>query len=829
MTIKNRLRMNALVVFISMAVIVGAAVVGLTYIQNNVSVLTQKTTPYQLRALQQQRALQAHASNLVTLSASDSGEQLKKRNSETEQSLKQVVQAYDDFAKLKGDLTSDRKAIEDITKSVLTVVEKKVQNDELGHKGVEEVRKKLDQASKHVNLADESIRKLQQRTSAEVVSGISRLIGVNEQANSLITAMDGLKDLQLLIGKIPITTDKRSLEVAREDVSRTVGKIIKALRTVNPIEGLDPTTDDLVRRLNEVSDRVGGSRGIAALQIQSETDSKIKEQIESITKSLLKEIISMVPTVEKELQGGQKNVKSNTDSMEKNTESFKETNSILALASVLPALNTSIILAIQDLHSEEYVVGRVEHFNRQLAEIKDLFNRGEMTSKKLKELLLKGGYKEEVKLVDSFSGIFLSVKNECLKQNGLFDIFRRVLGDIAELRDLNTKMGSIADKQLAESGKEVAKAGQSQENSIIALNRAGKLTKYSVAIIGIAAIVFSLLLSRWIGKTITEPVKELNAVAEGFGSGDFTVRMNDKRKDEFGVLAGHFNQASEQLRKVTQQITTAIKQLSENSASLESVSGALSGSTKEQSSQTEQTATAIVEMSQTFVDVARNASDAAGSSKQTADLARNGKAAVQETVRGMSNIANAVKNAGETVGSLGASSQEIDKVVHVINEIAEQINLLALNAAIEAARAGEHGRGFAVVADEVRKLAEKTVGSTEEIGGIIEKIQADVKKSVLAIQQGKEEVAQGEKLALTAGNSLDMIVSASDSGADMIQRIASATEEQSVTAGEVTKSVEQIAIITRNLGTSVDAIRKAAENLDHQSKELTTTASWFKI
>jgi len=321
MTIKNRLRMNALVVFISMAVIVGAAVVGLTYIQNNVSVLTQKTTPYQLRALQQQRALQSHASNLVTLSASDSGEDLKKRSPETEQSLKQVVQAYDDFAKLKGDLTSDRKAIEDITKSVLTVVEKKVQNDELGHKGVEEARKKLDQASKYVNSADESIRKLQQRTSAEVVSGISRLIGVNEQANSLITAMDGLKDLQLFIGKIPITTDKRAVEVAREDVSRTAGKIIRALRTVNPIEGLDPTTDDLVRRLNEVSDRVGGSRGIATLQIQvqSEADPRIREQIETSTKSLLKEIISMVPTVEKDLQGGQKNVKSNTDSIPRNT------------------------------------------------------------------------------------------------------------------------------------------------------------------------------------------------------------------------------------------------------------------------------------------------------------------------------------------------------------------------------------------------------------------------------------------------------------------------------------------------------------------------------
>lgn len=330
-------------------------------------------------------------------------------------------------------------------------------------------------------------------------------------------------------------------------------------------------------------------------------------------------------------------------------------------------------------------------------------------------------------------------------------------------------------------------------------------------------------------ESMVRPLAESQDVLHQLGKGDLTVRMHGEYKGDFLIIKNSVNTLAESFNRALTNVRMAVEATASASSQISASTEEMATGANEQTYQTTEIASAIEEMTTTIIENTKNVTEAALQAKKAGEAAAEGGNVIKGTIDRMNRIADVVKNAADTVQDLGANSEQIGSIVQVINDIADQTNLLALNAAIEAARAGEQGRGFAVVADEVRKLAERTTKATKEIGEMIRKIQKDTGDAVESMVVGKEEVEMGIEYARKSGESLSQIIQSSNLVVDVINQVASASEEQSSTSEQISTSIVGINNITQQSAIGVQEVARAAEDLNNLTINLQRIVNQFKV
>jgi len=334
-----------------------------------------------------------------------------------------------------------------------------------------------------------------------------------------------------------------------------------------------------------------------------------------------------------------------------------------------------------------------------------------------------------------------------------------------------------------------------------------------------------------INRQIATPLRELATRLEDIaqGEGDLTRRLEIDSRDEIGEVARWFNTFMEKLQGILLQFASTAEHVASASEELSSSATLQAQGAETQKDQTAQVATALQEMSSTVLQVSENSGKAAEASRKAAETARHGGAIVDQTLGKMRTIAESVSGTAKKVGELGKSSDQIGRIIGVIDDIADQTNLLALNAAIEAARAGEQGRGFAVVADEVRKLAERTTSATKEIAQMIRTVQEETKVAVTAMEAGTKQVEEGVETTAQAGDSLKEIIHTSEQVGDMITHIATAATQQSSTTEEINSNMEQIAKLVKESADGAQQSARACQDLSGLALDLQKILGKFKL
>ncbi|HBG07375.1 MAG: chemotaxis protein [Geobacteraceae bacterium GWC2_58_44] len=345
------------------------------------------------------------------------------------------------------------------------------------------------------------------------------------------------------------------------------------------------------------------------------------------------------------------------------------------------------------------------------------------------------------------------------------------------------------------------------------------------------AIIFTCGLGFIIMLGITRPLSGmlhlLKDIAEG--EGDLTRRLKVDRKDELGEVSIWFNRFVDNVHGIVAQLSRNTHQISASCDQLNSTAVQIATAAEEVACQSETVATASEEMSATSNDISNSCARAAASSNRASDTAKGGAEVVQQTLLGMQNIAERVRESAQTVQSLGARSDQIGAIVGTIEDIADQTNLLALNAAIEAARAGEQGRGFAVVADEVRALAERTTRATKEIGQMIKAIQNETGGAVGSMEIGVKEVEKGMESSRKSGDALQDILDVINEVTLQIHQIATAAEQQTAVTGEISSNIHMITDVVSETAKGAHETADAAAHLTTLASDLQQVVGRFKL
>ena len=349
---------------------------------------------------------------------------------------------------------------------------------------------------------------------------------------------------------------------------------------------------------------------------------------------------------------------------------------------------------------------------------------------------------------------------------------------------------------------------------------AGSAALTGVLVMLLASVLVALLSLWLVNRNIIEPTRSLIEHIARLSQGQFANRVDASRADELGRLAVAANTLRDFLADTFNNLQQSAANLDSASGELNTISTLMAQGAGEQFSRTDQVATAMHEMSATSQEVARHAGDAAHAADAADHAAQQGEAVMQSTIHSITAIRSEITSTAEVVRRLEGDSERIGKVLEVIRGIADQTNLLALNAAIEAARAGEAGRGFAVVADEVRTLAQRTAESTAEIHQIIDSVQTGAVNAVRAIESGQQRSEQGVEQVTEAGRMLQNITEAVEAIRDMNRQIATAAEEQTAVAEDISRNLTEITSIATTNQQHVERTQAASQNLHNLSLQL---------
>ncbi|MCY9175954.1 methyl-accepting chemotaxis protein [Bacillus inaquosorum] len=373
-----------------------------------------------------------------------------------------------------------------------------------------------------------------------------------------------------------------------------------------------------------------------------------------------------------------------------------------------------------------------------------------------------------------------------------------------------------------------------------------------------ASIIISIFIWLYITRNIVKPIIRMKESANHIAEGDLSNDMEPlKSKDELGDLnealqkmvgnlrdiVGYSKEISSRVLSSSQVLATATNETRSGSKHITETMNEMAEGSEQQAQDAVTIAESMNEFTESIDKAYNRGITISDTSQNVLELAVSGNENMDTSLQQMKTIHHIVQEAVHKVRSLEQHSQDINKLVQVINGIAEQTNLLSLNAAIEAARAGESGKGFAVVAEEVRKLADGVSDSVQDITRIVNGTQQEIHTVIGYLESSFTEVEKGTENLTDTGQAMQHIRQSVTHVADSIKEVTDGLKQLTNQSITINQSIENIASvseesaagieetfsITEQSAHSMDQVLQNAKELEKLAKELNEKMDQFTI
>jgi len=348
-----------------------------------------------------------------------------------------------------------------------------------------------------------------------------------------------------------------------------------------------------------------------------------------------------------------------------------------------------------------------------------------------------------------------------------------------------------------------------------------------LALAAVSMILMMAVAGYIVNRFIAGPVESISRIMKGFDN-DLTKKVPVLTSDEVGELAAWINQLIASLNqnmRMVGQVTSA----------LHAHAGTISGTISQQTSFAAELSSSVAEMTSTMEELSASAGQIAQHSQGVVERAdktlldtRHGADEVENLTVKINNINHEMQVNLSEIVELGRKSKDINKIMEIINNIANQTKLIAFNAALEASSAGEAGKRFGVVAVEIRRLADSVVESTAEIEGKITEILDAVNRLVMSSEKTSVMMQSGQDTASQTSAMLMSMVEGVEEATDSARQISLSTQQQQIASSQVLLAIREIDQGVRQSTDTSRSSSKVAEELADLSDKLQAMVSTFK-